>query len=467
MANRHIMQPLSQVSTFADSGAAVLVEDQVWTRARIGKAFLDLCAHWASDPAVSSASLVAVHATSTLQTLLQLLALIELGIPFVPLHSAWSNTQCRDVIELTGAHQLAAGAPPPASHQQGEEGRRHLQRSTTDESPLAVVFTSGSTGTPKGAILSRRAFAVSAEVAQLCLGLEPDEVYYLSLPLAHVGGLAILTRAAVLGGTLVLPAKADSLRAGFDAEQFVRRCAETDCTVVSLVPTQLRRICQAGLHAPNRVKLVLVGGAPLTPDLIRSGLELGWPIHRTYGLTEACSQVATDRTPGLFGPIELLPHVEARIQSGGCLALRGEALFTGYWGQPTRSVGDWFVTSDLTTLDPTGITPLGRADELIISGGENIHPVEVDAALASAAGVIAACAFARDSAEWGHELCAALVVDATFDATRLMTHLRAQLASFKIPKAWIIVAELPATATGKLSRRRCQQLYAAACSPLL
>jgi len=297
------------------------------------------------------------------------------------------------------------------------------------------------------------------------VGLGRDEVYCLSLTPAHVGGLAILVRAAVFGGRLVLPSNADGNR-GFIAEPFVKRCSDTATSVVSLVPTQLRRICAARLRAPRSVKIVFVGGAPAPPLLMQAARELGWPVHRTYGLTEACSQVATDRVPSYSGPIALLAHVEARLEPDGRLALRGPAMFSGYWGSAPRRPDEWFVTSDLAALADGAITPLGRVDDVIITGGKNVHPEEVDTALASAPGVSSACSFARESAEWGRELCAAVVAGPDFDARRLLAHLRAALPSFKIPKAWLLVSELPTTPTGKISRRLCQQLYAPDCRPL-
>jgi O-succinylbenzoic acid--CoA ligase len=454
----HLVEPFA---AGADSDV-VMVGPQTWTRAQVRSEMLALSAQWAADPAFHTASLVALDATSTPRTLIALWALVDLGIPFVPMHAAWPESQRRQVLSSTGAVLLST-AHSNSSHRLVST-TAHRRRLLTPESPLAVVFTSGSTGTPKGAILSHRAFVASAVAMQQWLGLRPNEVFFLSLPLAHVGGLAILTRASVLGGSVALPTVGNP-GDGFDAARFVSNCAASRSTVVSLVPTQLQRICAGGLRAPPDVEVVLLGGAHSPPQLVRRAIELGWPIHRTYGLTEACSQVATDRVAGADGPLELLPHVAARLANDGRLALRGPALFSGYWGQPPRRADEWFVTSDLAALDGGGVTPLGRADDVVISGGENIYPEEVDAALTAAPGVAAACSFGRESNEWGQELCAAIVAKPNFDPLGLVAHLRGVLPSFKIPKAWIIVAELPLTPTGKLSRRLCQDAYSAQCRP--
>ncbi len=462
------LSELVQSHVVGSDSDIVLVADRSFTRAELQRAVTDVQHEPAFIDAVSTAPLVAVDTTPTAQTITSLLALIELGVPFIPLHTAWSAVQRARVLAATGAVVLDLSTGTVATDGalwNSAAGRHFAPRPRTPDSTLAVVFTSGSTGTPKGVVLQHRAFAASARLTRDHLELDHDEVFHLSLPLAHVGGLAILTRALILGGTLVLPTTTGAPNSGFDPARFVRRCAETACTVVSLVPTQLRRICAAGLTAPASVGVVLLGGAHSPPALVEAAQRLGWKVHRTYGLTEACSQVATDRRGGVEGPLELLPELGARLEPDGRLALRGPTLFAGYWGEDRREQSEWFVTSDLATLGSEGVTPLGRADDLIISGGENIFPDEVDAALASAPGVIAACCFARESKEWGQELCAALIAGPDFDATRLVAHLRAVLPSFKIPKAWALVSEFPTTATGKLSRRSCQRAFAHACQP--
>lgn len=459
-----IVSPLRALTQTNDTGP-VLIAERSWTRAQAILRIDQLRAEWERLPQLRDAKLVALETPPRGESVLRLWALIELGIPFVPLHPAWSAVQRRNVLEETRAALLPSGPEDASSPLDASPstGAADLGRTATPDTPLAVVFTSGSSGLPKGAVLSHRAFWSSAMASRAALGWTNQEVFYLSLPLAHIGGLSIVTRSAVFGGCVVLPAA--GYGRGFDPASFVARCSETRASVVSLVPTQLHRLCGAGLPAPRDVKCVLLGGAHAPVALVEAGLRLGWPIHRTYGLTEACSQVATDRRPQSSGPISLLPHSAARSGPDGRLALTGDSLFSGYFGHPPRGRDDWFLTADIVELSDGGIVPLGRADELVISGGENIHPDEVDAALASAPGVAAGCSFGRTSAEWGHELCAALIVRPDFDDQLLLGHLRAVLPSFKIPKAWVIVSDLPVTASGKISRRLCQELLAARCHP--
>lgn len=460
---RPFSEPASSVST--ERAQALLVGEQNWTREDVLQWAVQLAATWRSNETLVSAPLIAVWATPTAATVVACWTLIELGIPILPLHPAWSEHQCRQVLIETGAALLPPLDQAPAKSALGVEGNvlAGLRRPITEKSPLAVVFTSGSSARPKGVILSHRSFWETANATKHALGVGADDRWHLSLSLAHVGGLAIACRVAVLGGSVVLPAT--EKERSFRAEDFVERCAETKVTTASLVPTQLARVCTAQLSCPPDVRRIFLGGAPAPQPLIETAQKLGWPILRTYGLTEACSQVATDRTPRSRGPLQLLPHVEASVGEDGCLALRGDCLFSGYWGHPPQDPDSWFTTTDVAVVSADHVVISGRADEVLISGGENIHPAEVDAALAGAPGVAHACTFGRESTVWGQELCAVVVPGPDYEPFAVLAYLRGVLPSYKIPKAWLVVPELPLGATGKVSRLRCRELHGAACHP--
>lgn len=426
---------------------------------------LHLCTSWAKNPLLRSAPLAALDASPTLDTVAALWTLMELGIPILPLHPAWPRAHRERVIAATKALDLGEARAAPADLD-GGRAFEVLRRPVDEASTLAVIYTSGTSGEPKGAKLSHRAFWTSTRAASEVFGESAFGRWYLSLPLAHVGGFSILTRAAVLASSVALPEEGGATaHPGFRAAAFVADCSAKGATGVSLVPTQLQRIVASGLRAPPDLQMVLLGGAPAPQSLITAALSLGWPVHRSYGLTEACAQVATDRTPCSVGRIPLLPHVDAKLESESRLALRGDSLFSGYWGESSRRPDEWFVTSDVAEVEDDGLKVLGRADDVVISGGEKIHPVELDATLASAPGIAAACAFGRYSEMWGEQLCAALVRGADFDAEVFSSYLRRQLPSYKVPKAWVFVSELPTTASGKVSRSVCRQRYADVCHP--
>jgi O-succinylbenzoic acid--CoA ligase len=207
------------------------------------------------------------------------------------------------------------------------------------------------------------------------------------------------------------------------------------------VPTQLRRLLEAGETPGERLRVVLLGGAPATTELLRRARDAGWPVRETYGLTQACSQVTVDGFP--------LPGVHVSIAPDGEILVEG----------PTVAGGGVLRTGDLGRIDGHRLTVIGRKSDTIVTGGENVAPAEVEAALESHPGVLEAAVVARPDAEWGEAIVA--LVRRREDAAsppsedELRDHCAARLARFKVPKAYIFIDEpLPRTGSGKLVRRR-------------
>jgi O-succinylbenzoic acid--CoA ligase len=480
---------MRKLQPFSRSGSSVVNELQLvcggetWTVAELRAEAHAWASFWSEHTDLAGAPFAALDVPLTRETVTAIWTLMELGIPFVPLHPNWPESHRRAVTARSGAVWLPTSRRPPKDGDAKHPDTKHpdaareafarLRRPVDDESPLALVFTSGTTGEPKGALLSHRAFWSSAHSLQAALGPLAKERWHLSLPLAHVGGLSVLTRTAALGGTIVLPplsAANDATRpkpAGFDPHAFVEHCSSANITTTSLVPTQLERLVSARVPAPACSRYVLLGGAAAPRRLRLDAHALGWPIYRTYGMTETCSHVAVDRHPTHLDEIPLSPGVNARVDADGRLCLQTECLYSGYLDAAPHRSKDWFTTSDLATVTKEGVIVLGRADDVVISGGENIHPTEVESVLTTAPGVRAACVFARHSDVWGQELCAALVVGTDFDPDDISAYLREQLPSFKIPKAWVLLSALPTSSSGKISRRLCADLHSHACKPLL
>ena len=211
---------------------------------------------------------------------------------------------------------------------------------------------------------------------------------------------------------------------------------DDDITVVSLVPTQLRRLLDAGARPGARLRVVLLGGAAATPDLLDRARAAGWPVAATYGLTQACSQVAVDgrALPGLA--ISLAPD--------------GEILVEG----PTVAGGGVLRTGDLGRFDETGrLHVIGRKSDTIVTGGENVAPAEVEAALLAHPAVADAGVFGRPDPEWGEAVTASVVLRSPAEPQELREWVAGRLARFKVPKAVEPVGELPRNPSGKLLRR--------------
>ncbi len=291
-----------------------------------------------------------------------------------------------------------------------------------DDDTALVVHTSGTTAAPRPVELSFGNVQANALGSAVALGLDPDERWLCPLPLSHVGGLMVLLRSAIYGTRAVIG------EAG-------RACAD-DITVVSLVPTQLRRLLDAGARPGARLRVVLLGGAAATPDLLEEARAAGWPVRATYGLTQACSQVAVDGWP--------LPGLAVSLADDGEILVEG----------PTVAGGGVLRTGDLGRFAPDGrLEIVGRRSDTIVTGGENVAPAEVEAALLAHPAVADAAVFGRPDPEWGEAVTASVVLREPADPRELREWVAGRLARYKAPKSVEVAEALPRNASGKLLRR--------------
>ncbi|MDQ4127659.1 MAG: o-succinylbenzoate--CoA ligase [Actinomycetota bacterium] len=319
---------------------------------------------------------------------------------------------------LLAASEISAGRPE-------ESPQIPLDR------PSTVIFTSGSTGTPKAALHTFGNHYHSALGSNTNIALGPGDRWLHSLPLYHVGGLGILFRCLLAGATVALPGPAQ--RVG-DA------IAALGATHVSLVPTQLLRLLREDADLAG-VKAVLLGGGPIPAQLVDEAR--GLPIHTSYGLTEMASQVTTT-PPGatadeLHTAGHVLPYREVAIADNGEILVKGETLFAGYVEGAGINLplgeGGWFHTGDLGGLDGDGrLRVSGRADNLFVSGGENVQPEEIEEALCRLDGVEEAVVVPVPDAEFGERPVA--FVRSSGVAGDLALALASSLPRFKIPVAF-------------------------------
>ncbi len=335
-----------------------------------------------------------------------------------------------------------------------------------EQTPRIILFTSGTTGRPKGAVLTEGNFRASARASAANLGAHPAPYWLGTLPLFHVGGLAMLTRTAYDGGCLVL-------RARFDEEDTNRAIDEEGVTHASFVATTLERVLDArkDRRVPSTFRLALIGGGPVPAPLLARARAAGILALQTYGLTEACSQVTTERPDEADGRTagRALPGLEVRItgpggeplEAGreGDIEVRGPTVMSGYLNRPeaTREAfrDGWLRTKDVGVLDGSGrLTVLSRRTDLIVRGGENIYPAELEAVLAAHPAVREVAVVGIPDAKWGE-------VPVAFVATREGAELpgdlgawcRESLAGFKVPARFLELEALPRNAMGKVERR--------------
>ncbi|MGZ4494582.1 MAG: o-succinylbenzoate--CoA ligase [Nocardioides sp.] len=314
-----------------------------------------------------------------------------------------------------------------------------------DEAAPLVVATSGSTGEPKDVVLSREAMRASATATQQRLG-GPGQ-WLLNLPPSYVAGLQVLFR-SVLAGTEPVVQDADLAVAA------ARMTGER--RYVSLVPTQLTRLLADPVQtsALRSFDTVLVGGARMEPRLRARAAEAGVRVVATYGMSETCGGCVYDGAP--------LESVRLAVRDDGRVRIGGPVLFEGYGGRPDLTAevrdGDWFVTQDLGRLDDGVLTVLGRADDVVLSGGVNVPAPAVADRLRAHPAVEAVEVVGVPDEEWGQRVVAVVAGDLTLDEAR-------DWVGAALPRAWaprdvVPVAELPLLDNGKVDRLALQQIAA-------
>lgn len=326
-----------------------------------------------------------------------------------------------------------------------------------DEMPsVFVVPTSGTTERPKLACLPLDRIGASA--AAWNGTLPPATGWLLSLGLTHVAGVGIVGRAAAPGVPIVIAQRTDP--AGLLDAIRVALARGVIVSHLSLVAAQLTAILDATGDAapPDGLRAVLLGGGPVPESLRGRAVSAGWPVVESYGMTETSSGIAIDGRP--------LPGVELRVGDDGEILVRGPMVFDGYFGDAVATAAaidpdGWLRTGDLGRLDDAGrLVVIGRRDGVIIRGGENVSPAEVEAALASHPGVADVAVVGIPDATLGEAVAAVIVPAATADPSDdgLRAHARERLAGFKVPSRVVRVRELPRTSLGKIARPAVREL---------
>lgn len=429
------------------------------------------------------------------------LATLRCGGVFVPLNTAYTAAEleyfvgdaeprvlvCAPERRETVAAAARSTEPAPALLTLAQDGTGSLLEgddagaapppgvAREDDDLAAILYTSGTTGRSKGAMLTHGNLAANAATLRRIWGWRPDDVLLHVLPVYHVHGLFVALHCALLEPSPVL------FHARFDAAAVV--AALPRARVFMGVPTHYVRLLDAPAfdrEACADMRLFVSGSAPLRPETFEAfEARSGMRILERYGMTEAgmitSNPLEGERIAGTVGPP--LPDVELRLvgEDGaelgpdevGTVQIRGPNVFAGYWRMPEKTRaefdGDWFVTGDLGTCDATGrLSIVGRGKDLIISGGLNVYPREVEAALDELPGVGESAVVGVPHGDLGEAVVAVVVPDgeASVDEDRLRGRLREVLAGFKVPRRVLTIDALPRNAMGKVQKNLLRERWA-------
>lgn len=336
------------------------------------------------------------------------------------------------------------------------------------EAPALVLFTSGTSGQPSGVLLSRANLVASVDASGLRLGVSDSDRWLVAMPLNHAGGTMAVLRSLITGTTVVLEPR-------FEVDTVLVWCATQDISLISVVPTMLHRLLEAGFTRESAPKLrcVLLGGARAGRGLLARAGAVGLPVFTTYGLTETASQVATampDEASGLAGGVgrplagtELAVATESgevRAAGRGRILVRGPSVarwrFVGSGSlEPLCDAAGWLRTGDLGVLSVDGsLQVLGRLDEVIVTGGENVAPEEIEEVLAAFPGVAEVAAASVADPEWGEVIGVWIVprMGEQVDVAGFSAFAREHLSSARRPRRITLVDALPRTSSGKIVR---------------
>ena len=491
------------------NATALIIGEQRWSYLELNKLTNGFCQYLADT--VQSEQIVGVLMPNNLTYVCLIHAVARLGAVLLPLNTRLTSTElgwqlehtgcelliCDDTFADTGeqlaviSEQLSviscqlsvvseqSSATSTSSEQAlNPQPLRQAQDKhsvfSTQSSTQSIIFTSGTTGRPKGVELTFDNHFFSAMASAMRLGLDVQDCWLSCLPLFHVGGQAVVLRSCLYGTAVNLHPKFDTAA--------VSHCLDTQAiSLISLVPTMVYRLLdyRGKRPWPSSLRHVLAGGAAASPDLVARCHALNIPLSTTYGLTEAASQVATmrpedvRRKPGSVGKALMFTEVRVLDEQGqdcpagelGEIVVSGPTVMDRYFKNLEATTitlkNNQLHTGDIGYLDEDGdLWVTQRRSDIIVTGGENVYPAEVEAVLMGQTAVSQACVVGIPDPEWGQKVAAMIVLQPESNVTidELLVYCRQHLAGYKLPRLIRFVKSLPLIGSGKIDRKQVKAL---------
>ncbi len=335
-----------------------------------------------------------------------------------------------------------------------------------------ILFTSGSSGKPKGVELTFNNLRKSFENCNSVLKQNNKDRWLASLPFYHIGGFSIIIRALLSGATIILPPS-------LTTEDLAVEIKLRKPSLISLVSTQLKRFLDAGIYPNKYLRSLLLGGGYIDDSLVLQALENGWPVAKVYGSTESSSLVTLldckskkDKLSSAGKPLnnnQIFIVDEQRNKlpnnSKGEIAVKSDSCSIRYFNNPEETVNKFndglYYTGDYGFIDEDGFLFIeARRDDLIISGGENVNPLEIQKIIKEFQGIENAFVFGEEDKEWGHIISAAVKSETGKDISsdELKEYMSSRISSFKIPKKFYFVDEFPLSPLGKVQKKKLMEI---------
>ncbi|MBO6772106.1 MULTISPECIES: malonyl-CoA synthase [Thalassospira] len=486
----------------ADKSRTFLIERDgtersfAWLLDRTGRYAAVLASH-----GVVKGDRVAAQVDKSSDVIALYLACLQLGAIHLPLNTAYTGDEiayflgdaaprvfvCRPA-HIDAARTLGAQNNVGAVLSLGANGDGSLNDEAATATPItdivsadkddvaAILYTSGTTGRSKGAMLTHNNLGSNAKTLHAAWGFKPGDTLLHALPLFHTHGLFVAINIMLMnGGKVILLPK-------FDADDVIERLPQS--TVLMGVPTFYTRLLshpQFDKDVTANMRLFVSGSAPLLAETHDAFFErTGHKILERYGMTETCMNTSNpldgERRPGAVGPT--LPGIEARVcdKDGnvlgageiGVLEVRGPNVFKGYWQMPEKTASEFrtdgfFITGDLATIGEDGyVTIVGRDKDLIISGGFNVYPKEVEEVIAEYDEVEEVAIFGLPHPDFGEAVAGVIVAanGSQADTDEIIKRTQDKLAKFKVPKRIWVIKELPRNTMGKIQKAQLRKQYA-------
>jgi O-succinylbenzoic acid--CoA ligase len=375
----------------------------------------------------------------------------------------FGNSECSVLIRSSEFQDLIFDFPTLEMKIGKKKDVLNYKNNPSPNDSAVIIHTSGSSGKPKGVEITNSNLYQSFLSETESFNFTSDDRFLATLPFYHIGGFAIINRALLSGGTLIIP---KSLK----QNDIVKSMKNYDTTVVSLVPTMIKRMIESGIKPNSNLRTLFLGGGPSSDELIASAFQNNWPIVKVYGSSETTAMVTAcfgdelKQNPASAGRalsnVEIKILDESRIVQNknivGEIAIKSPKSAKGYINNSKQWKAKihegFYLTGDYGFIDSENrLFVVSRRTDLIVSGGENINPHEVEIVLLKHSQIEDAILFAKEDNEWGEIPVAAIVLaeESKLNESQINAYLKENIASYKIPKKYYFLKELPKTDLGK------------------